>query len=56
LPWDIVGKIIVSGYLFKVGMAALDSPVIYVAVALLRRYIGADSVEEGVEGRSTLKL
>tara|TARA_E500000331_G_C17212056_1_gene694193 strand:- start:85 stop:543 length:459 start_codon:yes stop_codon:yes gene_type:complete len=41
LPWDIVGKIIVAGYLFKVGMAALDTPFIYMGVALLRRYIGA---------------
>ena len=49
LPWDVVGKIIVAGYLFKVGMAALDTPFIYLGVALLRRYIGADAVEEAAE-------
>jgi uncharacterized integral membrane protein (TIGR00697 family) len=49
LPWDVIGKIIVAGYLFKVGMAALDTPFIYLSVALLRRYIGAGSVEEAAE-------
>lgn len=49
LPWEIVGKIIVAGYLFKLGMAVLDTPFIYVGVALLRRYIGADAVEEAAE-------
>lgn len=49
LSWDVVGKIIVAGYLFKVGMAALDTPFIYLGVALLRRYIGADAVEEAAE-------
>jgi uncharacterized integral membrane protein (TIGR00697 family) len=46
LPWDIVGKIIVAVYLFKIGMAALDTPLIYLGVALLRSYISANSVEE----------
>lgn len=46
LPWDIVGKIIVAAYVFKVLMAALDTPFIYLGVAMLRRYIGADAVEE----------
>ena len=49
LPWDIVGKIIVAVYLFKIGMAALDTPLIYLGVALLRSYISADSVEEASE-------
>ena len=49
LPWDIVGKIIVAVYLFKIGMAALDTPLIYLGVALLRSYISADSVEETSE-------
>jgi uncharacterized PurR-regulated membrane protein YhhQ (DUF165 family) len=33
-------------YLFKIGMAALDTPLIYLGVALLRSYISANSVEE----------
>jgi uncharacterized integral membrane protein (TIGR00697 family) len=49
LPWDIVGKIIVAVYLFKIGMAALDTPLIYLGVALLRSYISADAVEETSE-------
>jgi uncharacterized integral membrane protein (TIGR00697 family) len=49
LPWDIVGKIIVAVYLFKIGMAALDTPLIYLGVALLRSYIKADAVEETSE-------
>jgi uncharacterized integral membrane protein (TIGR00697 family) len=49
LPWDIVGKIIVAVYLFKIGMAALDTPLIYLGVALLRSYINADAVEETSE-------
>lgn len=46
LPWGVVGKIIVAAYLFKLAMAALDTPFVYLGVALLRRYIGADAVEE----------
>tara|TARA_E500000331_G_C17211254_1_gene693779 strand:- start:243 stop:356 length:114 start_codon:yes stop_codon:yes gene_type:complete len=37
-------------------MAALVSPFIHMAVALLRRYIGAFAVEEGTERRNTLKF
>ncbi len=44
------------GIYFKVGMAALVSPFIHMAVALLRRYIGAFAVEEGTERRNTLKF
>ena len=46
LPWDVVGKIIVAAYLFKLIFAALDTPFIYLGVAVLRRYIGAEAVEE----------
>ncbi len=46
LPQVIVGKIIVAAYVFKLLMAALDTPFIYLGVALLRRYIGADAVDE----------
>ncbi|MEL0114262.1 MAG: queuosine precursor transporter [Rickettsiales bacterium] len=46
LPWDVVGKIIVAAYIFKLIFAALDTPFIYLGVAVLRRYIGAEAVEE----------
>tara|TARA_E500000331_G_scaffold293263_1_gene290476 strand:- start:350 stop:676 length:327 start_codon:yes stop_codon:yes gene_type:complete len=49
LPWDVAGKIIVAGYLFKVGMAALDTAFINVGEALLHGYIGADAVEEAAK-------
>ena len=48
LPWDIVAKIIVAAYVFKLVFAAIDTPFIYLGVALLRRYIGADAVEEAL--------
>ena len=45
LPWDIVAKIIVAAYVFKLVFAAIDTPFIYLGVALLGRYIGADAVK-----------
>jgi uncharacterized integral membrane protein (TIGR00697 family) len=38
LGWDLVAKIIVASYLFKLIMAALDTPFIYLGVWFLRRY------------------
>ena len=49
LPWDIVAKVIVAAYVFKLVFAAIDTPFIYLGAALLRRYIGADAVEEAAE-------
>ena len=49
LPWEFIGKIIVVAYIFKLAFAALDTPFVYFGVAILRRYIGADSVEEAAE-------
>ena len=49
LPWDIVAKIIVAAHVFKLVFAAIDTPFIYLGVALLGRYIGADAVEEAAE-------
>ena len=49
LPWDIVAKIIVAAYVFKLVFAAIDTPFIYLGVALLGRYIGADAVEKTAE-------
>lgn len=40
LPWGLVGKIIVASYLFKLVMAALDTPFVYLGVSGLRRYLG----------------
>ncbi len=45
LDWALVAKIIAASYLFKVIMAALDTPLIYLGVALVRRYTGAAEAE-----------
>ncbi|HEX9809203.1 MAG TPA: queuosine precursor transporter, partial [Alphaproteobacteria bacterium] len=46
LPWLLVGKIIAASYLFKVVMAALDTPFIYLGAWGLRRYLGLDPAAE----------
>jgi uncharacterized integral membrane protein (TIGR00697 family) len=42
LDWGLVVKIIIASYLFKLIIAALDTPLIYLGVWLLRRYLGMD--------------
>ena len=41
LDWGLVAKIIAASYLFKLLMAAADTPLIYLGVWLVRRYAGA---------------
>ncbi len=48
LPWGIVGEIIVANYVFKVLIAALDTPFIYLGVAVVRRVIGEDGAGQEV--------
>ena len=40
LDWGLVAKIIAASYLFKLLMAAADTPFIYLGVWLVRRYTG----------------
>ena len=40
LDWGLVAKIIAASYLFKLLMAAADTPFIYLGVWLVRRYAG----------------
>jgi uncharacterized integral membrane protein (TIGR00697 family) len=40
LDWHLVGKIIIASYVFKLLIAALDTPLIYLGVWLVRRYAG----------------
>jgi hypothetical protein len=40
LDWLVVAKIIVASYVFKLVIAALDTPFVYLGVAVLRRYLG----------------
>jgi len=37
LPWSLFGKLLLSGFLFKVLVALLDTPLLYLAVYFLRR-------------------
>jgi len=37
IPWPVVGEIIVTVYLFKIVLAALDTPLIYLCVWALRK-------------------
>ena len=38
LDWGLVVKIIIASYVVKIAIAALDTPLIYLGVALARRY------------------
>lgn len=40
IPWALFGMLLINGYLFKVMVALLDTPVIYVAVWAARRHFG----------------
>lgn len=44
LDWTVVGKIIFASYLFKLLFAAIDTPFIYLGVALLRRYLAKSKI------------
>ena len=37
LPWEIFGGLLLSGFLFKVIIAALDTPILYLLVHLFRK-------------------
>ena len=44
LDWTVVGKIIFASYVFKLLFAAIDTPFIYLGVALLRRYLANNKI------------
>jgi hypothetical protein len=48
--------LILTGYVFKLVVALLDTPVIYLAVAVLRRYLRLDPVSEHEADREELAL
>lgn len=37
LPWEVFGKLVLSGFLFKVIIAVLDTPFLYIAVYFFRK-------------------
>ncbi|AZJ34884.1 queuosine precursor transporter [Tenacibaculum singaporense] len=49
LPWSIFGSLLLSGFLFKVIIAALDTPVLYVVVYWFRKKFGLKIGEEITE-------
>ena len=46
LPWNIFGGLLLSGFLFKVIVAALDTPILYGVVYLFRRKFNLKVGEE----------
>ena len=46
LPWEIFGGLLVSGFLFKVIIAALDTPILYALVYLFRKKFNLKIGEE----------
>lgn len=49
LEWALVGKIIVASYIFKVLIAAADTPFIYLGVKLTRKYAGLPDPNQRVD-------
>ncbi|NNM22936.1 MAG: queuosine precursor transporter [Flavobacteriaceae bacterium] len=46
IDWALFGGLLLSGFLFKVLVAALDTPLLYAAVYVLRRKFGLKGTEE----------
>ncbi len=46
LPWDLFFGLVVSGFLFKIFIAFLDTPFLYFFVYLLRKRFGLEIGEE----------
>lgn len=46
LPWDIFGSLLISGFLFKVIIAALDTPILYIIVYWFRKKFSLKIGEE----------
>lgn len=46
IDWSLFGGLLLSGFLFKVLVAALDTPLLYAAVYVLRRKFGLKGTEE----------
>ena len=46
LPWDIFTELLISGFLFKVLVAAVDTPFLYLAVFWMRKRFGLTTKDE----------
>ncbi|PHO00420.1 hypothetical protein CSC82_28895, partial [Rhodobacteraceae bacterium 4F10] len=49
LPWSIFSSLLLSGFLFKVIIAALDTPILYAVVYWFRKRFGLKMGEEITE-------
>ena len=49
LPWEIFVGLLLSGFLFKILIAALDTPVLYLLVYLFRRKFNLKIGEEIID-------
>jgi hypothetical protein len=46
IEWSLFGKLLLNGFLFKVLVALLDTPVLYVAVYYFRMVFNLEKGEE----------
>jgi len=46
ISWDIFGALLLSGFLFKILIAAIDTPFLYAGVFVLRKQFGLKGTEE----------
>lgn len=46
LPWEIFGGLLLSGFLFKIIIAALDTPILYLLVYVFRKKFNLEVGEE----------
>ncbi len=46
IEWDLFGKLLLNGFLFKIMIAFLDTPVLYIAVHYLRQLFNLEVGEE----------
>lgn len=46
LPWEMFQSLLISGFLFKVIIAALDTPILYLLVSIFRKTFGLKMEEE----------
>ncbi|MEM6258872.1 MAG: queuosine precursor transporter [Planctomycetota bacterium] len=53
---NLLTTLILTGYVFKLSVALLDTPIIYLAVAILRRYLRLDPVSEHEADAEELSL
>jgi uncharacterized integral membrane protein (TIGR00697 family) len=46
IEWDLFGQLVVAGWLFKVIVAAFDTPFLYLSTWGIRKYLGLNGSEE----------